>query len=113
MPSSSATYQICYNMKTICLSPCLLSCTLYYCAAINIASTVLSKDSVGTYVQSLPLCTAGLDTEIDIQKTIQMVRSQRSGLVQTEAQYKFVYLAVQHNIETVSQRLQAEQVLET
>ena len=52
----------------------------------------------------------GLDTEIDIQKTIQMVRSQRSGLVQTEAQYKFVYLAVQHYIETVSQRLQAEQV---
>ena len=37
------------------------------------------------------------------------VRSQRSGLVQTEAQYKFVYLAVQHHIETLSQRLAAEQ----
>ena len=32
------------------------------------------------------------------------VRSQRSGLVQTEAQYKFVYLAVQHHIDTLSQR---------
>lgn len=52
----------------------------------------------------------GLDCEIDIQRTIQMVRSQRSGMVQTEAQYKFVYLAVQHYIETVSQRMQAEQV---
>ncbi|XP_069692133.1 tyrosine-protein phosphatase non-receptor type 11 isoform X3 [Periplaneta americana] len=51
----------------------------------------------------------GLDCEIDIQRTIQMVRSQRSGMVQTEAQYKFVYLAVQHYIETVSQRMQAEQ----
>ncbi|XP_063234398.1 tyrosine-protein phosphatase non-receptor type 11-like isoform X7 [Bacillus rossius redtenbacheri] len=51
----------------------------------------------------------GLDCEIDIQRTTQMVRSQRSGMVQTEAQYKFVYLAVQHYIETVSQRLQAEQ----
>jgi len=53
--------------------------------------------------------TAGLDCEIDIQRTIQMVRSQRSGLVQTEAQYKFVYLAVQHHIDTLSQRLVAEQ----
>ena len=52
----------------------------------------------------------GLDCEIDIQRTIQMVRSQRSGMVQTEAQYKFVYLAVQHYIETVSQRMLAEQV---
>lgn len=39
-----------------------------------------------------------------------MVRSQRSGMVQTEAQYKFVYLAVQHHIETISQRIQAEHV---
>ena len=54
----------------------------------------------------------GLDCEIDIQRTIQMVRSQRSGMVQTEAQYKFVYLAVQHYIETVSQRMLAEQVSE-
>ncbi|XP_011688766.1 PREDICTED: tyrosine-protein phosphatase corkscrew-like [Wasmannia auropunctata] len=30
-------------------------------------------------------------------------------MVQTEAQYKFVYLAVLHYIETVSQRMQAEQ----
>uniref|UniRef100_A0A0L8HTG5 Protein-tyrosine-phosphatase n=1 Tax=Octopus bimaculoides TaxID=37653 RepID=A0A0L8HTG5_OCTBM len=51
----------------------------------------------------------GLDCEIDIQKTIQMVRSQRSGLVQTEAQYKFIYLAVQQYIDT-SQRLLAEQM---
>lgn len=53
----------------------------------------------------------GLDCEIDIQRTIQMVRSQRSGMVQTEAQYKFVYLAVQHYIDTLQQRIQAEQVI--
>jgi len=51
----------------------------------------------------------GLDVEIDIQKMIQMVRAQRSGMVQTEAQYKFVYLAVKYYIETLSQRMQAEQ----
>ncbi|KAJ8976208.1 hypothetical protein NQ317_008089 [Molorchus minor] len=51
----------------------------------------------------------GLDCEIDIQRTIQMVRSQRWGMVQTEAQYKFVYLAVQHHIETITERMKAEQ----
>lgn len=52
----------------------------------------------------------GLNCEIDIQRTIQMVRSQRSGMVQTEAQYKFVYLAVKHYIETVAQRREEDQV---
>ncbi|KAJ6636771.1 Tyrosine-protein phosphatase corkscrew [Pseudolycoriella hygida] len=51
----------------------------------------------------------GLDTEIDIQHTIQVVRSQRSGMVQTEAQYKFVYLAVQHYIKNMSQAERTEQ----
>lgn len=52
----------------------------------------------------------GLDCEIDIQRMIQTIRAQRSGMVQTEAQYKFVYMAVQYYIETLSQRMQAQQV---
>ena len=51
---------------------------------------------------------SGIDYEIDIQKTIQHVRAQRSGMVQTEAQYKFVYLAVMHHIETLRTRIHAE-----
>jgi len=52
----------------------------------------------------------GLQTEIDVRRTIQMVRGQRSGMVQTEAQYQFVYLALQHYIDTFQQRLEAQQV---
>uniref|UniRef100_H2Y7M7 protein-tyrosine-phosphatase n=1 Tax=Ciona savignyi TaxID=51511 RepID=H2Y7M7_CIOSA len=51
----------------------------------------------------------GLDCEIDIQRTIQMVRGQRSGMVQTEAQYQFVYLAVKQHIETLTKRVEASQ----
>ena len=51
----------------------------------------------------------GLSCEIDVQRSILKVRSQRSGMVQTEAQYKFVYLAVQHHVEVLQQRLIAEQ----
>ena len=31
-------------------------------------------------------------------------------MVQTEAQYKFVYMAVKHHIETLQQRVQMEKV---
>jgi tyrosine-protein phosphatase non-receptor type 11 len=41
----------------------------------------------------------GLECDIDIAKTITSLRSQRSGLVQTDLQYKFIYLAIKRYIE--------------
>ncbi|XP_078812246.1 tyrosine-protein phosphatase non-receptor type 11 isoform X2 [Oryzias latipes] len=51
----------------------------------------------------------GVDCDMDVPKTIQMVRSKRSGMVQTEAQYRFIYMAVKHYIETLQRRIEEEQ----
>lgn len=41
----------------------------------------------------------GVDTEVDIFKTILNLRQQRSGFVQTPLQYKFIYVAVKRFVE--------------
>ncbi|XP_071451599.1 tyrosine-protein phosphatase non-receptor type 11-like isoform X1 [Hetaerina americana] len=86
-----------------CAGPVLVHCS----AGIGRTGTFIVIDMILDQIER-----QGLDCEIDIQRTIQMVRSQRSGMVQTEAQYKFVYLAVQHYIAAESQRRQAEQILQ-
>lgn len=46
-----------------------------------------------------------LTYEIDIQRIVRTVRAQRSGLVQTETQYKFVYLAIQNYISKKKEKM--------
>ncbi|CAL1682553.1 unnamed protein product [Lasius platythorax] len=97
---SIATSLASNNQNVACIGPILVHCS----AGIGRTGTFIVIDMILDQIKR-----HGLDCEIDIQRTIQRIRSQRSGMVQTEAQYKFVYLAVLHYIETVSQRMQAEQ----
>uniref|UniRef100_A0A3Q4BLB3 protein-tyrosine-phosphatase n=1 Tax=Mola mola TaxID=94237 RepID=A0A3Q4BLB3_MOLML len=71
--------------------PMIIHCS----AGIGRTGTIVVIDMILETIDTL-----GLDCDIDISKYIQMVREQRSGMVQTEAQYKFIYLAVSEYIQT-------------
>uniref|UniRef100_A0A2K6P5G9 Protein tyrosine phosphatase non-receptor type 11 n=1 Tax=Rhinopithecus roxellana TaxID=61622 RepID=A0A2K6P5G9_RHIRO len=51
----------------------------------------------------------GVDCDIDVPQTIQMVWSKRSGMVQTEARYRFIYMAIQRYTETLQRRIEQKQ----
>lgn len=56
------------------------------------------------------VCEGGLHTDIDIARTVQAVREQRSGMVQTEAQYRFIYKAVQEFVSSLLLRVKERNV---
>ncbi|OQV14787.1 Tyrosine-protein phosphatase non-receptor type 11 [Hypsibius exemplaris] len=74
-------------------------------AGIGRTGTFIVLDIIINQINKL-----GLDCEIDIHRTVLQVREQRSGTVQIEAQYKFIYMAVQHFVTHTEQPMRdAEQ----
>uniref|UniRef100_A0A4W4EG22 protein-tyrosine-phosphatase n=1 Tax=Electrophorus electricus TaxID=8005 RepID=A0A4W4EG22_ELEEL len=81
--------------------PMIIHCS----AGIGRTGTIVVIDMLIETISS-----KGVDCDIDIQKCIQMVREQRSGMVQTEAQYRFIYLAVKQHIESEEAKSKARMV---
>uniref|UniRef100_A0AAX7VBI4 Tyrosine-protein phosphatase non-receptor type n=1 Tax=Astatotilapia calliptera TaxID=8154 RepID=A0AAX7VBI4_ASTCA len=92
------------NTLSLIMKEIWLFKVLFFSAGIGRTGTFIVIDILIDVIRE-----KGVDCDIDVPKTIQMVRSQRSGMVQTEAQYRFIYMAVQHYIETLQRRIEEEQ----
>ncbi|XP_074653846.1 tyrosine-protein phosphatase non-receptor type 11-like isoform X2 [Tubulanus polymorphus] len=80
--------------------PMVIHCS----AGIGRTGTVIMIDLLSNKIRQL-----GLECEIDIQKTLCILRSQRPGMVQTVDQYRYIYLAMANYVDMIKVRLEEEQ----
>ncbi|CAF4525847.1 unnamed protein product, partial [Rotaria sp. Silwood2] len=71
-------------------SPMIVHCS----AGIGRSGATIAIDMILNRIR-----TEGFDTEIEIPGLITHIRSQRSGLVQTERQYEFIYRVIEYFVE--------------
>eukprot|EP01147_Barroeca_monosierra_P000494 gene495-3820_t len=80
--------------------------TVVHCSAgIGRTGTVIVIDIIMDRIEE-----EGTDIDIDIQKSIQNIRAQRSGMIQTAAQYRFVYKAIMDHISNFRSVSQGDDV---
>uniref|UniRef100_A0A0M3J502 protein-tyrosine-phosphatase n=1 Tax=Anisakis simplex TaxID=6269 RepID=A0A0M3J502_ANISI len=73
------------NCGDILAGPIIVHCS----AGIGRTGTFIVIDILINQIKRI-----GTHCQLDIPKTVQMVREQRSGMVQTEQQYRFLYQAI-------------------
>ncbi|EUB61468.1 Tyrosine-protein phosphatase non-receptor type 11 [Echinococcus granulosus] len=88
------------NMET--MGPMIVHCS----SGIGRTGTLIVTDMLLGCIRE-----GGLHTDIDIARTVQAVREQRSGMVQTEAQYRFIYKAVQEFVSGLLLRVKLRNAL--
>ncbi len=79
----------------------IVTCT----SGIGRTGTLIVTDMLINYIKE-----AGLHADIDIARTVQAIREQRSGMVQTETQYRFIYKAIQQFTSSLLIRVQMRNV---
>lgn len=85
----------CNDLADLSPGPVVVHCS----AGIGRTGTYIIIDIITKLIEY-----QGYETDIDIQRSVQIARGQRSGMVQTEQQYKFVYRAILHYMEANQQR---------
>lgn len=83
--------------------------TVVHCSAgIGRTGTYIAIDILISLIQY-----QGWDKEIDIQRSVQLLRQYRSGMVQNEQQYKLIYYTLLHYMEANSKLIESSDAVTT